>query len=480
MAAGPILKGAAAIIAAAMIVLVPAATGYPGALKPDQRAPGAVLFDDIRLVSMVPGAPDAQERRAVLVVGDRVEAIGPAGALTPPQGALVVDGAGRTLTPGLIDAHVHVWDEAELAGYLAHGVTGVRNMSGMPFHASLARRISARRILGPDFISTGPIINSAGPNQQDNHQLVETGEEARAAVRAQHAAGFRAIKIYANLKRAPYDAVIDEAKRLHMSVSGHTPEGVREEGMPDEKPFDIAFEDSLGRGLATIEHVESIVWHGLRDRLDEEAMRALAARIAQAGDAVTPTLIAHDNLVRVAASKGAYLDRPGTDTINPLLKFLEKDTYEHWSRQDPSWREGPRAVFYRRATKMLHDAGVPLVAGTDAGIFTNIPGSAMTRELELLVEAGLTPHEALATATRNGGEILGFEKTGIIAPGWRANLLLLDGDPLADVSALENPAGVMIGGRWIDEGGLRKMREGARQTSFIRSARRAVALLLSL
>ena len=141
------------LVLLAAIWLGVSATGYPRALKPMAPSP-VVLIDNVRLVSMAPGAPEAQENMAVLVVNGVVKDIGPAGSLAAADDGIVIDGAGKTLMPGLIDAHVHVWDEAELAGYLAHGVTGVRNMSGMPFHLPLQERIEDGRILGPDFITT--------------------------------------------------------------------------------------------------------------------------------------------------------------------------------------------------------------------------------------------------------------------------------------------------------------------------------------
>lgn len=456
-----------------------AMTGYPSALKSNREAPPAILFDNVRIVSMVPGAPDAEDNRAVLIVGDTIKEIGPAGSLQAPAGTLQFDASGKTLIPGLIDAHVHVWDEAELAGYLAHGVTGIRNLSGMPFHLPLKERIESGKILGPDFLTTGPILNSAGPNQSELQQIVETADDARQAVRAHYDAGYRILKVYSNLRREPYEAILDEAQSLGMAIAGHTPEGTRSAGIPNEQPFEIAFEDALPRGFQTIEHVESIVWHGLRDTLDEEAMRILAKKIAASGTVVTPTLIAHDNLVRVARSDGAYLDRPGVDTINPFLLFMDKGTRDFWSAQDPDRREAPRAEFYLKATRIMHEAGVPLILGTDAGIFTNIPGSSVTRELELYVEAGLTPHDALAAATRSGADALGWEKTGQIAPGYRANLVLLFDDPLKDVSAVEFPIGVMVRGYWLDEAGIEKLQDGARETSFLRSARRAIEMTLS-
>ncbi len=471
--------GVGFVVAAAAVWLAFAATGYPSALKPQSAAP-VMLIENVRLVSMVPGAPEAEDGRSVLVRNGVVETVGPAGSLAAPDGAVTVDGRGKTLMPGLIDAHVHVWDEAELAGYLAHGVTGVRNMSGMPFHLPLIARIEASKILGPDMITSGPILNSPGANAQANHLLIATGEEARAAVAQQDEEGYRLIKVYSNLYREPYEAALDEAQKRGMGVTGHTPEGMREEGMPYDKPFRIAFEESLGRGFQSIEHVESIVWHGLRDDLDEETMRALAEKIAASGDVVTPTLIAHDNLMRVAQSKGDYLNRPDAETVNPVLRKIDEGTYVFWSNRDVTEYGLPHRAFHLKATKMLHDAGVTLIAGTDAGIFTNIPGSALTRELELLVEAGLTPYEALKTATVNAGGALGFEKTGEIAPGFRANLILVDGDPLTNVSLVENPEAVILRGVYLDADKLEALRKGARQTSVPRSARRVIATLMAL
>ncbi|MEZ5556969.1 MAG: amidohydrolase family protein [Pseudomonadales bacterium] len=468
------------IVAALSAWLGFATTGFPAALAPPAEVPSRIRIDNARIVSMVPGAPEVQTGNSVLVVDGVIRAVGPPDVLDTGTDVLVVDAAGQTLLPGLIDAHVHLWDEAELCGYLAHGVTSVRNMGGMPFHLDLARRIEQGELLGPDFLTTGPILNSPGPNQQRIHQLVVTADDARAAVRAQYAAGYRTLKLYSNLNREAYDAIRDEAHKLGMNYVGHTAEGFRGEGVPYDRPFAIPFEDVLDDGYQTIEHVESIVWHGLRDRLDPVAMRELAGRIARAGVVVTPTLIAHDNLVRVASSRGAYLHRPGTETLNPLLQWFEAGNQEFWSAQDPEAREAPRAVFYRQATLMLHQAGVPLIAGTDAGIFTNIPGSSMTRELELLVESGLTAHEAIATATAVAGPALGLPDRGQVAPGFRANLLLVAQDPLRDVSVLEQPEAVMIRGVWLDAAALARLRQGARDTSVLRTARRLAAMLWAI
>jgi hypothetical protein len=451
-------------------------TDLPQALEPNQDKPSGVLIDNVRLISMVPGAPDAEDGRAVLVIGDRIIQIGAAGEVTAPEGVRTIDANGQTLIPGLIDAHIHLSDEAELAGYIAHGVTGLRNTSGYPFHLPLSKRIREGRILGPDFVTTGPILNSRGPNESPLQQTVTTGAEARAAVRDQYNAGYRRVKLYSNLTREAYDAILDETEELRMRVMGHTPEGKRTAGIPREKPFKIPWEFSLGKGFTTFEHVETLVWHSLRGELDETRMREMADKLAASGEAVSTTLIAHKRLVLIAETKGAYLDRPGTETINPLIRFAQRADARFWSEVDPSAYEGPRAEFHLTATRLLHEAGVPLIASTDAGIFAIIPGRSMARELELLVEAGLSPREALASATRISAQTLGFEQTGMIAPGYRANLVLLSEDPLANISTVEFPAAVMLRGQWMDHTKLEELREGARNTSLIRSLWRALQM----
>lgn len=429
---------------------------------------------------MDPEAPVSQYAQSVLVIGDRISEIGATGEINAPDGVLIIEGLGQTLMPGLIDAHIHLNDEAELAAYLAHGVTGLRNVSGYPFHLRLSKRIATGQLIGPDFVTTGPILNSQGYNETVLQTTVTTAEEARHAVRTQHSAGYQVIKVYSNLTMEAFDAVIDEAANLDMTVIGHSPEGVRTKGIPYEKPFEIPWEASLGRGFTTLEHIETIVWHSLRDDLDQEKMRSGAKVLATSGEAVTPTLYAHKRLVLIAESKGAYLSRPGSDMINPLTTWFSKNAGQYWSQVDPSGYEALHAEFFLIATGLLHKAGVPLLTGTDSGVFGVIPGASVARELELLVASGLSPYEALNSATRVNAEILGFEQTGMILPGYRANLILIPNDPLSEIGAVEFPSGVMIGGYWLDEPTLQDLKNSARNSSFFRSLLRVIEMKLFL
>lgn len=300
-------------------------------------------------------------------------------------------------------------------------------------------------------------------------------------VRKQHRAGYQAIKTYSNLNQQAFDALIEEANALNMPVTGHSPEGERTQGIPYQQPFTIPWQHSLGRGFTTLEHIETIVWHGLRDQLDPQLMQALAAQITLSGEAVTPTLYAHRRLVLIAQTQGEYLQRDGVDMINPLTTWFSQDAQQYWSQLDPTHYELPHSEFFLVATGLLHQAGVPLLTGTDSGSFGIIPGASVIRELELLVQAGLSPYQAIQSATQVNADVIGFTDSGRVLPGYRANLILVPSDPLNDISALEFPAGVMINGVWLDEQALDELKASARGSNtmtFLRSLIRVIEMKL--
>ncbi|QZD96233.1 amidohydrolase family protein [Qipengyuania gelatinilytica] len=394
---------------------------------------------------------------SILIWDGKITTIATTEEIEPDTATRVIEGDGRIVMAGLVDMHVHIWDRASLGAYLAHGVTTVRNASGMPLHLRLASQIEKGMLAGPRLLTSGPILNSPGPNQQINHQFVTTAEEARAAVRSQHEQGYRHLKVHSNLTREAYEAVLDEAAILDMTVMGHTPEGVRQKGMPVEMPFQIAFEEILDDGLVTIEHVESIVWHGLRDRHDEAAARELAKRIAAANVPVDATLLAFYNLLRVAETNGEYLGREGTGLMSPLLVATSQAEYDRWSNEDVP-RNRAAFEFYKLMTKYLSEEGVLLVAGSDAGIFTNVPGMSLIDELELLEEAGLDRTQVLRAATINPAIALGEEASaGRVAEGHRADLILLDDDPTKDLASLRSVSAVVAGGDFHDRAALDAM-----------------------
>ena len=427
---------------------------------------GDVLIRNVETVSFEGPEPVTLQDQFILIEDSRITHVSDsAEGLTA---AIIVDGAGQTLIPGLTDMHVHVWDEAELGAYLAHGVTTVRNMSGMPFHLNMAERIESGELSGPRLLTTGPILNSSGPNQQINHQIVETTEEARAAVRWQYEQGFRNVKLYSNLSSEAYQAIREEAETLGMTITGHTPEGHRYTGIPLDRDFDITFESLLDDRFLTIEHTESIVWHGLRGFHDEDVAQDLAKDIAASGIPVTPTLLAHHNLYRVANEGDDVLTRAGTEWLNPFVQAMEADVHARWlsERPEPVLRND---VFYQQMTGYLHEAGVTLVAGSDAGIFTNIPGLSLLEELELLTQSGLSPYEALQTATVNTARVLQEQDRACLHNGCVADLVLYTCNPVEDLACIWSPDTVIRAGRVFDRAALDTLLETAAQTNTARS-----------
>lgn len=403
----------------------------------------------------------------VWIDGDRIVEAAPNDGEAAPK--TLIDGRGLYLMRGLTDMHVHLWDQVELGAYLAHGVTQIRNLSGMPFHLRLAQEIESGAVVGPRLVTSGPILNSTGANFQIIHERVETADEARAAVHRQHAAGFRTLKVYSNLSREAYEAIRDEARELDMEIMGHSPEGRRGPGVPAQAPFDIAFEELLDDGFVTFEHVETIAWHGLRNRRDLDAMRALAARLAASKAVVDPTLVAFYNLLRVAETKGEFVKGPDMQLLNPLVVAQEAPNYARWAAEDVETARADFA-FYQAATLALHEAGVRLVAGSDSGIFANAPGVSLIDELDLMIDAGLTAAQALGAATTNAVLTLEADDSGgLVRPGVRADLILLDADPTRDMSALRRPVAVIAAGRLQDQAALDALLAAARAPDMTRT-----------
>ncbi len=464
------------IVTLLISILIFVQRGTPEALKPSLDQATAYVIQSVQVISM--DQDQAQENWTVVVRDGVITDVGPDAEITLPSDAEIIDGNGKTLLPGLIDMHVHVYDEADLAAFLSHGVTTVRNNSGMPFHLTMQDQIENGRILGPRLFTSGPILNEiGGRNVNELQQLVDGPMEARAAVRQQYDQGFRSIKLYSNLSIASYEAILDEAAELNMPVFGHPVEGLPPADQPyGREPFDHVLDDNL----VTLEHMESIVWHALNDEMDEDKARNLARRIAAAGIAVDPTLTVHQNLTALIRTAGAHAERDEMDMFNPLVFLVEAGTYDFWASYEGNDREQLND-FYRRCVQIFHEEGVKLVVGTDAQAMVTLPGSSVIRELELFVQAGLSPFEALRSATIIPAELLGLEgKTGMIQTGYRADLILVEGNPLNDVSVLEHPTGVMLNGVWLDQADLDDLHEAARHPSLLRTVRRVIPFLLGL
>ncbi|MFQ5691179.1 MAG: amidohydrolase family protein [Gemmatimonadota bacterium] len=437
--------------------LLAAACGGPRDAPP--TGPPATLA--ITSVTVVHVADGTEERgRTVLIGGGRILKIGSAWQLKVPPGARVVDGRRRFLIPGLWDMHVHLIHETgTLPLYLANGVTGVRDMGGPPAGLDVRDRVAREELLGPRIVAAGPLVD--GSKDAPWRITVETAAQAVAAVDSLTRLGADFIKIHNALPPAAYAALAAAARERGIPFVGHIPRGV-------------TAEQAVDAGQASIEHVTAL----LETVLPPSATRSLTAfdaavtsfladradplftRFAAHGVAFTPTL--------VAGRGAAYrVDPERRVDQDPRAVYLPRALRDYWNDAFPQVRDAsPRVVTGRRLvfekslpiTAAAQRAAVTLLAGTDVGGRYVFPGFSLHDELELLVRAGLSPLEALRTATVNPVRVLGLaDSLGAVRPGYLADLVLLEVDPLDDIRSTSHIAAVVRGGRLLDRAELDRM-----------------------
>ena len=360
-----------------------------------------------------------QHHKTVLVAGNRIEAILDAKAPIP-KGSRVIRGDGRFLIPGLWDMHVHL-TERDLPILVAYGVTSVRDMGNVLANVDVWRgKVAAGGLVGPHILRVGPILNGMeyGPVQL----AIENDVQARTAVRALKKAGVDAIKLHAALSRDAYFALVDEAKKQSIPFVGHVPRSVA--------PLEAS-----NAGQASLEHMQTIFEGQFPPKPDSEP--ALFAAFAKNGTAFDPTLVAY---------------RGSTEPQNVDPDLLQKY---------PDLIAGRKQFFARfvELVGMMNREHVTLLAGTDLSPnFKWIsPGASLHDELELLVAAGLSPLEALQAATRNPGRLVHID-AGTIEVGKRADLVLLDANPLEDIRNARKIHAVVLDGKLLDRARLDGLR----------------------
>jgi imidazolonepropionase-like amidohydrolase len=464
---------------AAALLLLLASTSFASGLPRQRPRPGgrAVAFVGVNVLTMTRGA--TLKDQTVVVRGGRIVRVGPARTVRPPAGALRVNAAGKYLMPGLVDFHVHLRDESELLSYLSHGVTTVVHMSGptqnVPDVLALRRRIADGELLGPRVYTTGRMLDGDPPIFPNVSAVVTTPAEARRAVAAQRRLGVDFIKVYNNLEPDVHRAAVEEAHRLGLAVVGHVP---RRPSRPR------ALQAALDARQDMIAHAEEFFFtyfyadtdalldQGRPPRPDAgripEAVRMVRAR----GAAVTPNLSFVAMLLRQLEDLEAVF-------ADEEFAFLHPSVAAMWREQNPTrrrdrdrftLRERAKHPFLRQLVRALAAGGVPLLLGTDSSAPGMFPGKSAHAELRELVGAGLTAREALAAATFNPGRFVrrhvrGADLFGAIETGARADLLLLEADPLADVANASRIAGVMAAGRWLTKEELERLRREARKAA---------------
>ncbi|MDH3528489.1 MAG: amidohydrolase family protein, partial [Acidobacteriota bacterium] len=408
------------------------------------RGPG-VRMTAIVNVNVIPMDSEILLRnRTVLIEGEKIIAIGPTAAFSIPKSAKIIDGKDKFLIPGLIDMHVH-FEEKHLPLYLANGVTTIRNLNGDSTHLEIRKKLDQGKLDGPRVYTAGPLI-TVPETRWKIKAVPASADDARKIVRSQKAAGYDFIKVYDGLSKDVYDAILAEAKVQDIRVVGHIPTSVGLKGAAE-------------KGQSSIDHAEQIVYSHIGFPLDEKKIQGAVSIISQAKIWVCPTLAVQEifKLNRQAKFAG-MLD-------NPEMKFVDPDIMDWWksfAKESASDHQKENSLdfydFQVKLTRALFESGVPILAGTDAPNPGMVHGFALHEELRNLVNAGLSPYEALKTATVNGALFLGAEKRfGTIKAGMIADLALLDGNPLENIAATKNISGVMSRGKWHSKSELRSL-----------------------
>jgi imidazolonepropionase-like amidohydrolase len=439
---------------------------------------GDLALTHVTVINPGLGKPEAD--MTVVVRGHDIATVGPAKHVRIPPSAKVIDCTGKFVIPGLWDMHSHFRDATrDLKMDIANGVLGTRNMGGIVKEVfPLRDAIANGQQVGPKIVACGPIID--GPDSWSNPDFtisVNNAKEARTAVASLKQQRTDCIKVYDGLSRDSYFAILDEAKTLGLPVVGHLPSAiaVREASDAGQRSLEhgialaggsTAEGDYIKRRMDQSAFQEAISTKNfalipakiardntmMLDTFSQERADATYRLLAKNNTFITPTLVTQrsltfvDDLSNEPDSRMAYVSAEELKWWKPENGMLSKyRTPEYIAMKK---RE------YAKTLEEVHRAqtlGVRLLAGTDITIPYTYPGFSLHDELKLFVDAGLTPMQALETATTNPAALLGLSKTwGRVAPGYTANLVLLNADPLADISNTKKIDSVLINGRRLD------------------------------
>lgn len=431
-------------------------------------------------VNVLPMTGDTILRDQTVLVEDGViTAIGPAASTLPPAGAFLIDGRGKYLMPGLVDAHVHLEyfdDPGILALFVANGVTTVRNMDGRPYLLEWKKRVAAGELVGPMIHTAGPVLDGDPPLRDDN-LIVRDSAEGRAAVAAQDSAGYDFVKVYSGISPESYHGIVSAARERGKPVAGHVPRRVtlaevlhsRQHSVEHLMDFDelVEADSSSVRGR--------FHWSKLYLAMPADSARVAAAArlVASSGVWIVPTMVQAERALAQSDSIRAWLGTPEAAFIPADGRALwEQQAMRAAARMDATdWQIVERGRRNRRdLLRALHASGARIAVGTDTPNAFVVPGFSVYEELSLFVQAGVSPPHALIAATRNAARLLGAgDSVGTVERGKRADLVLLAGNPLIDLRAVRRPTGVMLGGRWLPSSELDAMLQRQRRRDTLRS-----------
>ena len=438
----------------------------PTVAPAQQSAAAATAFVDVSVVPI--DRERVLEHQTVVVTGDRITALGPNASVRVPAGATRIDARGKYLMPGLAEMHAHVVggnnpnheriNRDILFLYVANGITSIRAMLGAPNQIPLREQLRNNEILGPTMYVSAPSLNgNSAPNPDTAAKLV----------RAHKAAGYDFLKIHPGLSSETYDAIANTGREVGITWAGHVPaavglrhalsqrqsgidhlDGMLEASMPDS--IQSALRATNGQGVPFAQQVNSV---------DPGKFPAIANELKAAGVWSVPTLLVWENIFGQAETGEQMNAREEMKYASKQARAAYVNAKNNQIQQQRNQGVTPEISarylqLRREALKALADAKAPLLMGTDSPQIFMVPGFALHRELGIVSQAGLTPYQIYESGSKNiaryVSEVLKQDgRFGTVAVGNRADLVLLDANPLETVANLTRRSGVMVRGRWV-------------------------------
>ncbi len=430
-----------------------------------QTAPSANSFAIVG-VNVVPMDQEGVlENQSVIVIDGRIDRIGDVDDTLLPDGIRVIDGEGRYLMPGFADLHTHLRRSDEYVNYLHYGVTTVMHLGGSESRGrSILRersQIEDQEIIGPNIYATERIIDG-DPRVASNAYSISSVDFAREKVAELKASGFDLIKIYNNVSKEVFDAIVGEARKQNMPVFGHVP-----------RNFDPL--EAMRGGQDAVVHTEEFFFTYFKGPRSTKNMdRGYRPDLSMIPELVK-VLVENDVAIMpdLSFTFTNFLMWDGMEMIHQdgEMKYQHPNTLADWQQGINRRREIENFIIrgqwkynlMQELTRAFQEAGILQVVGTDASVTGLFPGKSVHRELTELVKAGLSNYDVLSIGTRNAGDFIrkyidDEHRFGQIKEGYRADLLLLADNPLEDVRNARKPSAVVVNGRWIESSVLEQSR----------------------